>query len=428
MKTDFPRLVAVIFVATAAIGCAKKNQFVAPPPPEVGVESPVIETTTVYIEYAGRTSASSRVEIRARVKGFLEEIHFGDGQFVKKDDKLFTIEQAQFESAKATAEAKLASEQAKLEIAEVNLQKRQDANERSKARGDGLAISDIEVKSSEADVKSAKAAVDIAQAALDDATRDLDEYTVIRAPMDGRVSSALVDKGNLVGAADPTLLTDIVTVQPIYFEFEGSEREALRYLKDMPNAENPTGSGEGKDKKLQLILADGTLFGEEGRFDFVDNAVNPETGTIRLRAAFENTEGLLVDGLFGRIRIPEEVKGAVLVPASAIQRDLGGSFVMVVDSENKVERRVVIPTSLSVDDKKIINAFDEETGTGLKAEDRFVVSNLQRVREGMRVRIAGEGGSVPSPNPAGEKEPAGEKPPAGETESSAEPSGGEKAE
>lgn len=423
MRIDLSLFFAGILAVAVMSGCAKKNEFVAPPPPEVGVESPVIETTTVFLEYAGRTAASSRVEIRARVKGFLgDTTQFDAGQFVEKGRLLFTIEPEQFEAAKATALAKLAAEEAKLEIAEINLEKRVRANERS----EGQAISDVEIKSSEADVKSAQAAVDIAKAALADAERDL-SYTKIHAPVAGRVSNALVDQGNLVGAADPTLLTDIVTVQPIYFNFEGSEREALRYLSDMPNAENPTGSGEGKGKELKLVLSDGTPFDEVGRFDFVDNSVNPESGTIRLRAAFDNKKGLLVDGLFARIRIPEEIENAVLVPSGAIQRDLGGSFVLVVNSENVVERRTVIPTPLSVDGKKIIKPYDDSTGTGLKAEDRFVVSNLQRAREGLQVRIAGEGGGVPGAKPGG-KAAKGEDSPGKGAESPAKASGGAKAE
>jgi RND family efflux transporter MFP subunit len=411
MKNRFPNPFAALIAIAASTGCAKKNEFVPPPPPEVGVQTPKVETTTVYSEYSGRTSGSSRVEIRARVKGFLKDTHFDAGQFVEKGQLLFTIEPEQFEAAVATAKGNLAKAQADLEIATTNWQKLKKAFEASGA------VSEIDVLSAEAEKKAADAGVMIAKAALDNANRDKG-YTEIHAPVSGRVSNAQVDQGNLVGAADPTLLTDIVTVRPIYFNFEASEREVLRYLGDMPNAKNPTGSGKAKELDLELVLADGTPFEETGRFDFADNSIDPNSGTLRLRAVFDNEKGLLVDGLFARIRIPEKVENAVIVPAQAIQRDLGGSFVLVVNESDVVERRAVVPTTLEVGGgNKIIESFDESTGSGLQSSDRFVVSNLQRAREGLTVRPVEPGGeasgsAAPEPAvPSGEKtsgEPAGE--------------------
>lgn len=376
------RLAQFLFMMSLGIllsGCGEENQFIPPPPPEVGVLSPLIETATVYSEYAGRTSGSARVEIRARVTGFLKETHFNAGNFVKKGQLLFTIEPEQFEAAVSTSEGNLAKAKADLEIATTNWKRRKKAFEETGA------ISEIDVLSADADRKAAEAGVAIADASLSNAKRDLG-YTEIHAPVSGRISNARVDQGNLVGAADPTLLTDIITVRPIYFNFEVGEREVLRYLTDMPNAENPDGSGKGKELALELVLADSSTFGETGRFDFVDNAVNPDSGTLKARALFENTGGLLADGLFARIRIPEEVENAVQVPSMAIQRDLGGSFVLAVDESGMVGRRTVFPTPLSVGSMKIIEPFDETKGTGLQASDRFVISNLQRAREGIKVR------------------------------------------
>lgn len=403
MKNRLLNPFAALIAIAALTGCAKKNEFVPPPPPEVGVQTPKIETTTVYSEYSGRTSGSSRVEIRARVKGFLKDTHFDAGQFVEKGQLLFTIEPEQFEAAVETAKGNLAKAQADLEIATTNWQKLKKAFEASGA------VSEIDVLSAEAEKKAASAGVDIAKAALDNADRDLG-YTEIHAPVSGRASNAQVDQGNLVGAADPTLLTDIITVRPIYFNFEANEREVLRYLGDMPNAENPTGSGKGKELDLELVLADDTPFGETGRFDFADNSVDTNSGTLRLRAAFENEKGLLTDGLFARIRIPEEVEKAVLVPALAIQRDLGGSFVLVVNESNVVERRTVVPTTLEVGGgNKIIQPFDESKRSGLQSSDRFVVSNLQRAREGLTVRPVESGAATPAPAAAEPAVPAGEK-------------------
>jgi len=406
---QFSHFFLILSVGIALSGCAKENQFIPPPPPEVGVQSAVIENVEVYSEYAGRTSGSSRVEIRARVKGFLKETHFDAGQFVKEGDLLFTIEPEQFEAAVNTADGNLAKAEADLEIATTNWKKRKQAFDSSGA------VSEIDVLSAEAEKKAAAAGVAIAEAAQSDAKRDLG-YTEIHSPVSGRISNARVDQGNLVGAADPTLLTDIITVQPIYFDFEVGEREVLRYLVDMPNAENPTGSGKGKKLDLELVLADGTTFDEIGKFDFVDNSISRDSGTLRARAIFVNTAGILADGLFARIRIPEEVENSVQVPSLAIQRDLGGSFVLVVNEANVVERRPVLPTQLSIDSVKIIEPFNETTGTGLQATDRFVVSNLQRAREGLTViPITGDepGPVAPQADEAGEKaapKPSSEEP------------------
>lgn len=413
MKTG--NLLLLALATASLLACEKRNEFVAPPPPEVGVQKPVMKVPEVYSEYAGRTSGSSRVEIRARVKGFLLDSHFDAGQYVEEGDLLFTIEPEQFDAAVVMAKGNLAKAQADLRIATTEWEKRVQANKAS----NGAAVSEIEVLNAEAKMEAAKATVDIADAELANANRDK-EYTEIHAPVSGRVSSSLIDKGNLVGAADPTLLTDIITVNPIYFNFEVSEREVLQYLANMPNAENPTGSGKGKELELELVLSDGTVFGETGRFDFVNNSIDPSSGTLRARAVFDNADGLLVDGLFARIRIPvqfdkeEEGKEPTPlphIPASAIQRDLGGSFVLLVNEENVVERRPIVVTPFSTEGMRIIEPYDEEKGTGLRDSDQFVVSNIQRAREGITVRPS-EKRDAPkgeSPEKEAQQQPAGGK-------------------
>jgi multidrug efflux pump subunit AcrA (membrane-fusion protein) len=185
-------------------------------------------------------------------------------------------------------------------------------------------------------------------------------------------------------------LTEIVSVKPIYVNLEFNERDLLPYLRDMPNEENPTGGsgtdGSAKKKELELVLSDGSKFGEIGRLDFVDNTIDTASGTIKSRAVFPNKEALLADGLFGRIRIPEVFPNAVQVPANVIQRDIGGSYVLLAGADNKVVRRTVIPTKFSLGSMKIVEPFDEATGTGLQADDWLIVSNLQRAREGIVVK------------------------------------------
>ncbi|MEM6915800.1 MAG: efflux RND transporter periplasmic adaptor subunit [Verrucomicrobiota bacterium] len=385
------KLILSLVLALVATGCGKQNQFVAPQPPEVEVQNPIIEDTTVFTEFAGRTEAASRVLIQARVKGFLKSIEFQEGQFVEEGDLLFTIEPEQFEAAVRTAEGNQAKAKADLEIAIANYKRRKQAS----ATG---AVSELDVLAAEADQKAAEAAVSIAEANVMDAKRDL-SYTGIHAPMSGRISDSRVDQGNLVGV-DATLLTEIVSVKPTYVNVEFSERDILPYLQFMPNETNPEGVRRQDRPEalldLELVLSDGRSHDEVGHFDFIDNTVDPESGTIRARALFPNKEGALADGLFGRLRVPETVENAVKIPSNVIQRDLGGSFVMLVGPENKIIRRSVTPSRYSEGTLKIIEEYDEEANTGIRPDEKVVVSNLQRAREGLVVNPVEAGSEQPA--------------------------------
>lgn len=354
--------------------CGEKNTFVPPPPLEVDVITPTVGPVTVYLEMPGRTVSHARAEVRARVKGFLKEVKFRPGSSVKAGDPLFTIEPEQFEAGLDTAKGQEAKAVADLGIATTNYEKRKQV-------ASSGAVSQIDVAAAEAEMKAAKAAVDIAKAAVRDAERDL-SYTAITSPMDGRVSKSEVDVGNLVGADGATLLTTVVQDDPIFVEFEVNERDIL---KELPKRRLMDESGAPTKEKIpvRLTLSDGTVYPLEGHLDFLDNAVDPDTGTIRARAVFDNPDGALASGLFVRVGIPlprfaaEDAK-AITVPAEVVQRDLGGSYVLLVGEGGKVARRPVEPSGFRIGPDAVLSS-------GLTAEDQLIVSHLQKVRAGATV-------------------------------------------
>lgn len=389
--TRIPRqtFLATLFLMPLALlcgGCGERNTFVPPPPPEVEVVSPTIGDVTVHVDFPGRTAAFSRAEIRARVKGFLKARKFDPGKFVAEGDVLFEIEPEEFQAAVLAAEGQLKAAEAQKGIADTNLARRREASRSG-------AVSKIDVESAEAEAKAAEAQVEVAGAVLADAKRAL-AYTRVTTPIGGRVSNAVVDVGNLVGADGPTLLTTVVQDDPIYVNFEGNERDALDKLAYRPKEGNPDYTEAFKEIQLRLILSDGRVYSETGNMDFIDNQVDPATGTIKARAKFPNPEGALASGLFVRLGIPEIIENAITIPAAALQRDLAGDFVIVLGEGNVAQRRPVRTTPFQVDGKSVI-------ASGLTADDRVVVSNLQRARPGITVNPV----SPPHETPAETPEP-----------------------
>jgi len=371
--TSGGRRAAAAALLLFAAGC-RENTYVPPPPPTVTVARPVRQEVVTFHEFTGRTEACEWVEIRARVPGFLEQIHFVEGVTVEAGDLLYTIEQAPYEAALQAARAELASIEAKLAESLFEFEKMKNLREQE-------AASDQEYVVAEASYERDLAAKLAAEAAITSAELDLG-YTTIRAPISGHINRSLVDQGNLVGQGSPTVLTTIVRWDPMHVYFTIGERDALEFRRRQA-AED---ARDYRGVPVYIRLADGTDYSGVGRIDYADNRVDPATGTVRVRAVFENPGELLLPGIFVRVRIPGIPGTGLLVPESALQRDLGGYFLLAVDPQGAVARQDVRVGEL-VGSVRVIES-------GLAGDERVIIRGIQRARPGIRVE-AQEGGFDP---------------------------------
>ena len=316
-------------------GCTQSNQFQPPPAPETTVALPVQQTVTNYLEETGTTEAVEMVKIRARVKGFLEQVNFQPGTIVEKDQLLYLIEPRQYAAEVDAAKAQRAARQVERNRADIEF------NRQKELFADN-ATSERNVVLAEAEFNAAIAAVDAAEAMLKQAQLNL-EYTEVRAPFRGRVGKTLVKQGNLVGDSEATHLTTVMKYDPIYANFNISERTFLRMTDESTPQEraNPR-SQDDIDLPLYLARANDEGFPFEGHFDYAALEVDQSTGTFMIRGMFANPDLEIVPGLFVRVRIPIGVQeDALLVPERALGGDQSGRYLLIVNSENKVERRDV---------------------------------------------------------------------------------------
>ena len=351
-------------------GCSK-----APPPeqgpPEVTVAKVISKRIKDWDEFSGRFQAIDTVEIRPRASGYIEQVLFTEGQFVKKDDVLVIIDprpyQADYDRAKAGLElAKSQHELANLEAARV--QKLKDSG----------AVSREELDERLSNLNQQQASVSGAKAALDNAALLL-SFTKVRAPFDGRASRAEVTRGNLVtgGNNGGTLLTTVVSVDPIYVYFEGDENTYLRYNELAREGQRP--SSRDAKNPVRIGLSNEQGFPHEGYMDFVDNQLDVRTGTIRARAVLENKKGEFTPGMFARVQLLGSGEyDAILIEDRAVGTDQSQNFVLVLGADNKLEYRAITPGRI-VDGLRIVRK-------GLEPDDVVVVSGLQRVRPGAQVK------------------------------------------
>jgi RND family efflux transporter MFP subunit len=396
-------LILTVLIFGVLSGCSEKNEYVEPPAPEVTVSKPLVKNVTEYLKFTGTAKAIEEIDIRARVEGFLENLHFEDGAYIKKGQLLFTIDPKPYKAAVENARGRLGRHQAQLERAEKEYQRNLTLFKQK-------AASEANVVKWKSEMEESRAAVVSAQAALDKARLDLG-YCTIRSPIAGRISRRKVDVGNLVGAGEKTLLTTIRQGSPIYAYFSINERDLLRVMKMAREEGIPA---DNPDKiALELGLANETGFTHKGHLDYADSTVDPNTGTLELRGVFPNPGPpyVIVPGLFVRLRLPiAERENALLVTERALGLDQGGRYLLVVDNENKVEQRHVKIGALR-DGMRVIE-------DGLKPEDQVVVKGIQRAIPGAKVTPQ----QARAAKPAKESEPAKDSAePSAETSKSSEP-------
>ena len=368
-------LLPIVLAAVLVGGCQKAPEVVPPAPPEVTVTTPIQKDITVFQEFVGSTEAYKSVNIRARVQGFLDTMHFEPSAFVRKGQKLFVIEPEPYEAQRDRAAAGLKAAEAGLARAESDLDRLEQAVRTN-------AVSQQEVTRARAERDQASAGMLQAQAELTNAEIQL-EYTTIESPIDGMVSRNYVDMGNLVGAGESTLLTTVRQIDPIYAYFEASERFVARSLEERGGHQDPGTN----DRIPATLLLDETGLEIEGQIDSLENTVDAETGTIRIRGIFPNPDAKIFPGMFVRVRLPgESYPNALLVEETALGTDLGGRYLMIVGDGDIVERRYIEPGQLQDDNTRLILS-------GLEPGERYITVGLQRARPGMPVtpRTAGSG-------------------------------------
>jgi RND family efflux transporter MFP subunit len=362
----------------------------APPPPKVTVSQPISRDVVEWEEYTGRLEAIESVEVRARVNGYLQSIHFKNGVSVKQGDLLFIIDPRPYQAELERAKAELALATARFERTGKDLARAQMLD-RSRA------ISEEEVDTRVSDQRQAQESVQAARAMVNAAQLNV-EFTQVRAPISGRISRNLVSVGNLIngGTTQSTLLTTIVSVDPIYCYFEADERSYLKGMRQSRTGDNTNGRA-GK-QPVYVGLADEETFPHQGHIDFVDNRLDQNTGTITGRAVLPNPDLLLVPGLFARVRLPAGGKyKALMLPPEAIGSDLSQQFVFVVDAENLVQYRKVALGPI-MDGLRVIR-------DGLQPDDWVIVNGIQRARTGAKVDPTRQdiAGAQPSPPPASDR-------------------------
>ena len=391
------RIAAILTLIFSLASCGDSGPQ-APPAPPVTVAKPLKRDIVDMDEYVGRFVAVDMVEVRARVSGYLEQVHFKDGQIVQAGDLLFTIDRRPFQNALDQAKGTLAQARANLAFAESDL-----------ARAQKLVvektISEQVFEQRTQAKRTAEASVAANEAAVRQAELDL-QFTELRAPVTGRIGDRRVAPGNLVTggtSGNTTLLATIVSIDPIRFEFTGDEGAFIRYERLAKSGKDPGARYTATPVALRLL--DEQDFKHLGTIDFVDNVIDQSSGTIRGRAVVSNPDGFLTPGMFARVRVPGSPRyEALFVPDSAIGSEQIRKFVYVVDGDNAVRQKYLTLGTLQ-GNLRVVKS-------GLDADDRVIVNGLMRVRPGIKVTPAEEGAPAPGAQTSGKPTAQDGTPPA----------------
>jgi RND family efflux transporter MFP subunit len=381
------RLSLLVVGGVGLAGCGKPTTPPAAVKPVVFVTPAIGKKIVEWDEYTGRLAAIDKVDVAARVSGTLESVHFTDGQFVKAGDLLFVIDPRPYEAKFERAGGDLQQADAKLKLAQLN-------DKRTVKLAADKVIAQEEIDSRRNELLQAQAAYQSAQADYDEAKLNL-SFTRVTAPISGRISRKLVTEGNLITGSDasnPTLLTTIVSLDPIYCYFEADERAYLKYQRLAREGKRP--SSRTTANPVELQLADEDTFSHKGKMNFVENALDEQTSTIQGRAVFPNADLQLTPGMFARVRLAGSGEyEAVLVPDQAIITDQSNKFVNVVKPDGTVDYRKVTLGPI-YEGLRVIRE-------GLETGEKVVTRGLQRVRPGATVdarpdETKGDGSVPPS--------------------------------
>ena len=378
-------------------GCKQQQKPAAPPPPRVSVAQPASRELTEYLELTGNTQAIYTVQLVARVAGYLEKVLFKDGQMVKKGQMLFEIQRNTYEDALRQAEAQILYQKAQLEYATIQFERYTELLPRKAA-----AQADVDNWRYQRD--SAKANLQNARAQRDLAALNL-SYTRVKAPFTGRIDRRLQDPGNYVGSGGNTPLAAINQIDPIYAYFNISDTDLARLTKITKGIPGQGGAGKWP-AQMGLVGEDG--YPHEGRLDFASISLAPTTGTLLMRGIFPNASGVILPGLYARVRVPMDKRPAALVPETALGSDQQGQFVLVVNEQSAVERR-------NVRTGPVVDVNQRAVSEGLNGSEWVIVEGIQKVKPGQAVTAvvkpaapAGSGPQVPPPENT-EAKPQGRK-------------------
>jgi RND family efflux transporter MFP subunit len=370
MLRPFPWALAAVLALPLLAACGAKTADGPPPAPPVTVSAPMARQIVDWDEFVGRFEAVKAVQVRPRVSGYVQQIAFRDGDIVKQGQLLFIIDPRPYQAALAQARGELANAQAQAANARVELERAKTLLEKG-----FVSKSAYDAREAQAQAADATVAADRAQAQA----RALDlSFTRIASPIAGRVSDHKVDVGNLVSstASEPTLLTTVVSLDPIHFAFTGSEAVYLKYQR--ANQQGTRTSSRYASNPVDIQLQDETGYAWHGHMDFVDNAMDTGSGTIRGRAVVANPSYFLTPGMYGRMRLlGSGAYPALLVPDTAVMADQSDKVVLVVAPGDTV-RPAKVTLGPIVDGLRVVRS-------GLGASDRVIIEGQQRVRPGMKV-------------------------------------------